>query len=193
MADDPARKALNAIVDALQDLQSADRKRAVLGALHFLEEDWVPLPQTKGGAAPSDDGSKNTEGSDDTAVSPVAKQWMKKNDLSGDAIEQVFSFDNGKVSILADIPGKGKRDKTIAIYTLMGLGTYLQTGERTFSDEPARAACETHSAYDQSNHAATMREMTSELTGDKKVGWTITMPGLKKAAALVKEITAGSK
>ena len=91
------------------------------------------------------------------------------------------------------MPGKGKRDKSIAIYTLMGLGTFLQTGERLFQDDIAREVCSTHSAYDKSNHAVTMREMKSELTGDKGSGWTITMPGLKKGAAIVKEIIASGK
>lgn len=188
MSEDAARKALNTIVEALHPLSSADRKRAVLGALHFLEEDWVPLP----GKRAEQMGSKEEKTfSENSALHPTAQVWMKKNDISEDAVEAVYSFDHEAVNIIADVPGRGKRDKTIAIYTLVGLGTFLRTGERTFPDEEARQVCSTHSAYDSANHAATMREMKNELTGDKKSGWTITMPGLKRGAAIVKEIMAG--
>ena len=189
MGEDAARKALNAIVDALQPLPSADRKRAVLGALHFLEEDWVPLPRKKEEAPEEHAEEESSEVNG--AFPPAAKTWMKKNELTAEDVESVFSFDNGKVNVIADVPGRGKRDKSIAIYTLVGLGTFLQTGERTFQDDAAREVCNTHSAYDQANHAATMREMKNELTGDKKDGWMITMPGLKKGAAIVKRIVAG--
>lgn len=188
MSDEAARKALNTIVDALQPLESPDRRRAVLGALHFLEEDWVPLPQVKQAAqADFGDNTNESEGAFATGV----KQWMKKNELTSEDVEQAFHFEEGRLNIIVDLPSKSKRDNTITIYTLMGLGTYLFTGERKFSDADARDACSKHSAYDANNHAATMNALRSELTGDKKNGWTITMPGLKKGAALVKELVAG--
>ncbi len=192
MSEDAALKALNAIVDALQGLESADRKRAVLGALHFLNEDWVPLPQKKTSALPETNNGRGPSEADD-AFPPAVQTWLDRNELTAEMVEQVFAFDNGKVNIIGDVPGKGKRDKSIAIYTLMGLGTFLHTGERLFQDEFARDACSTHSAYDQSNHAGTMREMKNVLTGDKGSGWIITMPGLKKGAAIVKEIIASEK
>jgi hypothetical protein len=188
MGDDPARDALLALVDILKPLPSPDRKRAVLGALHFLEEDWVPLPRKKEEArlpeAPPEPNG---------AFPAAVQSWMKKNDLTAEEVEQVFALEDGKINIIADLPGRGKRDKTITTYTLMGLGTYLHSGDRKFADEPARETCAQHDAYDGANHAATMREMKSELTGDKSNGWTITWPGLKKGAAIVKEIAAGSK
>lgn len=185
MVEDPARKALNAIVDALQQLDSPDRKRAVLGALHFLEEDWVPLPQVKG-VVQVDAAEQTPE--IDGAFAAAAKQWMKKNELTGDEVENVFHFEEGKVNIIADLPGKVKRENTTIIYVLLGLGTYLFTGERKFSDSDARDACSKHNAYDSNNHAGTMAALRSELTGDKKTGWTITMPGLKRGATFVKEL-----
>lgn len=188
MAEDPARKALNAIVDALQSLESPDRKRAVLGALHFLEEDWVPLPQVKGVAQVETDENASEIGG---AFSASVKQWMKKNELTPEEIENVFHFENGKVNIIADLPGKGKRENTIALYILFGLGTYLFTGEPKFSDSDARATCAKHSAYDPNNHSGTMAALKSELTGDKQSGWTITMPGLKKGAKIAKGLGAG--
>lgn len=185
MTEDPARKAFNAIVDVLQPLDSPDRKRAVLGALHFLEEDWVPLPQVKGAVqVEATEQSSEMEGAFPAAV----KQWMKKNELTAEEVENVFHFEDGKVNIIADLPGKGKRENTTVLYILLGLGTYIFTGERKFADSDARDACSKHSAYDSNNHAGTMAALKSELTGDKKAGWTITMPGLKRGAALVKEL-----
>ncbi len=190
MGEDPARKALNVIVDALQPLDSPDRKRAVLGALHFLEEDWVPLPHRKNGdeAGPIEG---KLEGNGPFA--PSVQAWMKQNALTSEEVEVVFSFDDDKVNIIADLPSSGKRENTIKLYILMGVGTYLRTGQRKFSDEAARDACAQHSAYDVNNHSKTMKELRSELTGDKDAGWTITKPGLKRGAAIVKELAAGSK
>lgn len=190
MTEDPARKALNAIVEALQPLSSADRKRAVLGALHFLEEDWVPLPQRNGSDPP---GTTKHKPETNDAFPPAVQVWMEKNELTADEIEQVFAFEEGKVNIIADLPGKGKRENAIAIYTLMGLGTYLHTGERKFADDLAREACALHNAYDTPNHSKTMKELKSELTGDKAAGWTITSPGLKRAATIVKQLATGPK
>lgn len=190
MNEDLARTALNTIVDALQPLQSADRKRAVLGALHFLDEDWVPLPNKR---ADGSDAEAKELGVANGAFSPAVQSWMKKNDLSVEEIEHVFSFDNGIINIIADLPGKSKREDTITIYILMGVGTFLHTGGLKFSDEAARASCTRHNAFDSPHHATTMKELKSEFTGDKKEGWTITTPGLKKGAAIVKKLASSSK
>ncbi len=168
MNDELARSALNAIVDALIPLQSLDRKRAVLGALHFLNEDWVPLPHK--GESPGSLGPAGEKGDTNGPFPSAAHAWMAKNELVADEVEQVFAFDAGKINIIADLPGKSKRENTILIYILMGVGTYLQTGERRFSDEAAREACIQHNAYDLNNHSVTMKELKSELTGDKKEG-----------------------
>jgi hypothetical protein len=136
MGEHPARKAFNTIVGALQPLESPDRKRAVLSALHFLEENWVPLPHKK---APEQAGTPQQEKSEASGTFLAGVQaWMKQNDLTSDEVEQVFSFDDGKVSVIVDLPGSSKRDDTIKLYTLMGVGTYLSAGERKFADEAAR-------------------------------------------------------
>ncbi len=185
-----ARTALNTIVDALQPLQSPDRKRAVLGALHFLGEEWSSLPDR---TPPSPEAGADVADSATDSFEHAVQAWMKKNDLSADDVEQVFAFEDGKINIIADLPGKGKRENTIVIYTLMGVGIYLYTGQRKFSDDAAREACVQHNAYDSKHHAETMKDLKNELTGDKKSGWTITLPGLKKGASILKAIAATSK
>ncbi len=186
MGDDTDVKSLNAIVQALKPLEPSDRKRVVLGALNFLGENW----------SPSSD--REMQGKNQDKVAPEiggdfpvhVKKWLKKVGLTEEEIEMVFSFDQDDINIIGDVPGHGKKDKTIAIYTLIGVGTYLLNGEKTFNDDMARRICDAHGAFDKANHAANMKATKKVLTGDKTKGWTITAPGLNSGATLIKSIAS---
>ena len=93
-----------------------------------------------------------------------------------------------------DVPGKSKKEKTLNTYILTGLGTFLATSQKDFDDAVAREFCQTIGCYDNANHAAHLKDFKgSELTGNKNKGYTITKPGIKKGAALVKELAGGMK
>ena len=64
----------------------------------------------------------------------------------------------------------------------------LVRSERKLTDKEGRAACTKYACYQANNHATIMKDAKTVLTGDKSKGWTVTGPGLKAAAALVKEI-----
>jgi hypothetical protein len=182
-----AAQALNELVKVLTPLAPEDRRRAIKGAMAFLGEEWNSTPSVaqQVADAPKADGAGDW---------PHGLAWMKQNGISADQLEHVFAFNGeGKLQIIADIPGKGKRPQAINVYLLVGLATHLRTGER-FEDELARGECVRHSCYDQNNHHNTLKDnMKSELIGTKSEGWSLTKPGINKATEVLKEILGAAK
>jgi hypothetical protein len=100
----------------------------------------------------------------------------------------VFEFRDGEPFKVLAVPGKGKKPQTLAMYHLVGLGTYLETGKRDFTDATVRQYCKDYGCYDPANHAAYLDDKHPAFTGDKNSGWLLTVPGIKVAAAIVKEV-----
>lgn len=175
------------IVELLTPLDSPERARAIKAALVLLDE---PLPadsarcNTGNGTAALDDGGE-------TSTLPArARTWMKQNGISLEELLQVFHLEDGKADVIAgEIPGKNKKEKTYNAYILTGLAKLLSVGIPAFDDKAARGLCESSGCYDQPNHSVTIKERGNEFTGTKEKGWTLTAPGLKRAGALVKEMT----
>jgi hypothetical protein len=181
MTADP--NVLTGLVKILAPLSSEHRHLAVEAVMTFLGERRGATAERGAGGAINEDEPKSS--------APNSNARSKQNGLSLEQIERVFHFGgDGSVEIL-EIPGKGRREKTLNAYVLLGLGRYLATGDRQFSDDDARAVCETAGCYDPANHSATMKEKGTDLAGDKSKGWTITSVGLKRAATLVKEAGNG--
>lgn len=100
----------------------------------------------------------------------------------------VFEFREGEPFVILAVPGTGKKAQTLAMYHFVGLGTYLETGKRDFSDATARQHCKNYGCYDQANHASILDDKHPAFTGDKSTGWLLTVPGIKVAAAMLKEV-----
>ena len=164
------------IVKELTPLNSEERKRAVHAAMTLLGEET--MRQAVGSPA-------ETEIEDSEALPPRAKTWMRQNDLSMDDLEQVFHFENGSIEIIAEIPGRSNREKVRNAYILTGISSLLTTGELRFDDSVARGLCERVAIYDSTNHSKYMKD-GNEFTGSRERGWTVTIPGLRAAAQIVK-------
>ena len=170
------------IVELLTPLESEERMRIVAAALTLLGEKGLPVG-AKSATAEQD--------SDEQSASfpPRARTWMKQHGVTTEQVQQVFqvSGDNAEV-IAASIPGKSKREQTLSAYILTGAGKLISTGEANFDDKSARALCEAAGCYDSPNHTAILRNKGNEFTGSKDKGWSLTSPGLKRAADMIKEI-----
>ncbi|HLL27686.1 MAG TPA: hypothetical protein VKT73_08550 [Xanthobacteraceae bacterium] len=170
--------ALTTIIGVLTPLSSEERRRTVNAAMTFLGED------TDG---PGDPHKPGKPGADEQGQPNVAK-WMKQYGVNREELEHAFQFkDDGSFEVL-DVPGKSKRERTANTYILCGLGKFLATNQRNFDDAYARALCDTFGCYDQANHSAILQGHRTEFTGDKTKGYTMTPQGLKRGAALVKEL-----
>lgn len=168
------------IVEVLSPLTSEERRRIITASLALLGEN-----------SPSGEVPGNGDSGDTEAPSlPVKVQtWMKQNDISAEEIQSVFFLADGTTEVIAsEIPGKGKKDKTYNAYILTGIAKFLSTGTPNFDDKAARALCISAGCMDDSNHASHLKNKGNEFTGSKERGWTLTAPGLKRGAALVKEL-----
>lgn len=178
--------AVKAVVDALKPLQSDERHRTVQAALLLLGENLTEQTNHAAGGATKtqDDGDEQgAEGS----YTQTARKWMKQHGVSADELDQVFEFNEDGTFHIHDVPGKSKRERTLNAYTLTGLGTYLQTNNKAFTDAAARSVCGEIGCYDANNHATFLGGKRPEFGGTKKKGYTLTPAGMKRGADLVKQ------
>jgi formylmethanofuran dehydrogenase subunit E-like metal-binding protein len=172
--------AMTKVVEVLSPLSSEDRARVISAALALLG-DTQPRTPPQG---------SNEQIADDTelVLPPRARAWVTQNGISAPELQQVFHFADGEVEVIAAMPGRNKKEQTYNAYVLTGLGQLLATGTPAFTDKAARALCEAAGCYDSANHAAHMKDKGSEFNGSKDKGWTLTVPGLRRAADLIKEL-----
>ncbi len=188
MPDTETTSALTTIIDALKPLKSEERQRTVDAAMTFLGETTKTVATEREVGAPG-----ATDGAGDGHRPAAITRWMRQYGVSADELDLAFHFKEGSFEVL-DVPGKSDREKTLNAYILTGLGTYLTTGERAFGDAAARGLCVKIGCYDANNHSSTIKHHGSpEFTGDKKKGYTLTTPGVKRGAGLVKELAGAAK
>jgi hypothetical protein len=113
----------------------------------------------------------------------------RQNGVEYSDLEKVFHLEGGKVQVIAaHIPGKSNRERVLNCYILAGVGELLHTGEAGFTDKYARNLCEAFGCLDTTNHAKYLNEKGNNFIGSKDKGWTLTAPGRKHGATLVKEV-----
>lgn len=168
----------------LEPLESEERHRVIDAALILLGD---KPSHERSFASEQDDSESDGESSGTDDLSPATVRWFKKHDLTRDALEHYFHFDDDTVVPIA-LPGdpKGKREQTITTYLMQGVAALLETGSASFDDETARLRCKEFGCYDSANHAKTLRSLGNQFTGTKKTGWKLTTPGLDAAANRLK-------
>lgn len=187
MADIDTTDALTTIIKALSPLNSDERHRTVDAAMMFLGETTKTVRKEPIGKAAGSEGSESGNFAD------AVQKWMKQHEVSEEQLDQVFHFTGDGDFDLHDAPGKSKKDQTLNTYILTGVGTFLASNNRTFDDATARGFCEKIGCYDPTNHATHLKNKGSEFSGDKNKGYSLTNVGMKRGAALIKEIASGEK
>jgi hypothetical protein len=172
--------AMTKVVEVLSPLSSEDRARVIRAALELLGDPQARTPP------PLVSNEQISDGTELGALPPRAKSWMNQNGISAAELQQFFHVTDGQVEVIAAVPGRNKKEQTYNAYVLAGLGQLLATGTAAFTDKAARTLCEVSGCYDSANHAAHIKDKGTEFTGSKDKGWTLTAPGLKRAAELVK-------
>jgi hypothetical protein len=172
------------VVEILRPLSSEDRNRVIRAAMVLLGDTGSIGSETS-----EADDSEAADASTLGALPLRARAWMKQNGVSAAELQQVFHITDGAVEVIAShMPGKNKKEQTYSAYILTGLGQLLLTGNPSFQDKPARGLCETSGCYDSANHSTHLNNRGNEFTGTKDKGWVLTAPGLKRAAAIIKEL-----
>jgi hypothetical protein len=170
------------IVELLTPVSSEERKRIISASLLLLGDS--PIVET-----PVEDEQPAA-----ASTSGTAKTWQKQNQITAEQLGQVFHNDNGNIHvIMGEMPGKNSREKTINAYVLTGIAQLLTSGEPKFTDKDARKLCSSAGCYDSTNHTKAMQAKGNLFTGTKEKGWTLTAPGLKHAAKLLKGLPSEEK
>lgn len=170
------------LVDLLEPFDSVERQRIVKASMMLLGEEPVL----------SQPGNKLTEAADSTEsnYAPHAKIWMKQHQISADNLQQVFHVAEGRADvIISEMPGKDQKAKSINAYILQGLANLLVTGDSKFDDKTARHLCAKAGCYSAANHSVYIKGLGNRIAGSKDIGWTLTSPGLKYGAELIKTLT----
>lgn len=171
------------VYSLLEPLESPDRQKVVGSALTLLGEE----PTTPSKRQLGEEGS----GSDEIPFGKKATRWLKQNNIPIADIEEIFHCEGNDVEVIAsDIPGTGKRAQTHNCYLLSGVRSLLSGDEAKFIDNEAVSLCKTMGCHDSANHAKYRSELGNIVAGSKSSGYTLPAPGLRAAAALVKEISS---
>jgi hypothetical protein len=183
--------AMRAVLTALEPLESEERARVIGWAVQKLGISGQPIPRSN--AKGIDSGVPGATPVNLTLpISSKGGLWMRQNELTEAEILEVFHFeDSGGDIILGEIPGPTTRDKVRNAYLLLGLSNYLVNGTPTIGDKAGRSACERFGIYDRTNHSKSFKGQ-NELTGSSKSGWTVTAPGLRRAATLIKQSSSAN-
>ncbi len=176
-------KLLTQLIELLEPLATEERHRCINAALLFLGEDTVRTSSTRVDKQTAD---RSDAGQEHFPADVLAR--MRQHGILPSHAVHVFEFRDSEAFKILAVPGRGKKPQTLAMYHLVGLGTYLQTNKREFTDVAARQYCKDYGCYDPANHAAYLDDKHPAFTGDKNSGWLLTVPGIKIAAAIVKEI-----
>jgi hypothetical protein len=167
------------IVELLSPLEADERGRIVRAALALLGE---PQNDVAGGG-------QAHEGDAAAKLPSRAITWMRQHSVSSAQLEQLFHMQSGQVEVIAsDVPGNGKKGKTINAFVLQGIRGLLVSGEPAFDDKASRQLCKNLGCYDEANHAINIKAGGNLWVGSKEKGWQLTGPGLKYGADLVRQM-----
>lgn len=135
-------------------------------------------------------GTPSDDSSDLHAFGPKAKRWMRQENVTLEELNEVFHVDDaGAVELIATtIPGNTVRDRAGNVYLLSGIRSLLRSDEPTVENAAAVAYCKHFACYDSKNHAKYRSALGNKLAGNVASGFVLPAPGLKAAAAIIKQI-----
>lgn len=172
------------LVQLLTPLSPEGRRRAIASALMVFGES---LPQST--RNDKDEDMDSDTGARGEGICQKAVAWMKKNSLSREQLEHVFSIDRDSIDVIASkMPQKTVAKQVVQAYVICGIANFLKTGDLGFTDKDARKLCEKVGAYNQTNHATYTKSFGNLITGSKDSGWKLTNPGLSDGVKIIKEL-----
>lgn len=182
--DSQQYKKLSEALSTIAELKVPENLQAI--ALKYLLSGDGPDRKS-----PDDIASRETEHAVDGKLNPRTQNWMKQHDLNSAHIDSVFFTVDDEIEIITNkLPGTSKQANTKNVYLLCGAMNLLQNGDSNFSDSEARQICKKVGCYNEGNHATFVKGLGNAIAGDKSRGYTLTNPGLKQAADLIKIISA---
>ena len=185
MSENKTTDVLVKVVELLTPLTSEERQRVVKAALTLIGETDLNL-------ATNDDevsAAADQAGQQSLDFVPKVRNWLKQNGIVMEELQEIFYFSGDDIEFISsDVTGNDNKEKTHNVYVISGVTKFLLDGIGTFDDKDARDLCKNLGCYDVNNHGTYMKNIGKVVTGSKSKGWTLTVPGLNKAASLIKEM-----
>jgi len=195
--------AISAVYAAVRDLEQDAQTRvlsyvAMKLKINFASFDDKRLRVQLGEPDPTNtltkEGSTGTDESADEfgSISPVAKRWMSRNGLQAEQLSALFSLGVDEIDLVAKtVPGENKKERMRNVFLLKGIAAYLATGAARFTHEQIKETCLHYDAFDATNFATYLRQLSSEVSGSRSAGYTLTARGITSATEVVKSMTQG--
>lgn len=202
MNEDPEFTALTTVFNSLKELDGDAQQRVidyVMRKLGLARRDNLEATGTRT-VTETESASSNTfadarehrldeDNTDLDGISPVAVKWMRRNGFTVDQLGRLFSLGTDEIDLVAkSVPGSSKNARTRSVTLLKGLAAYLSSGVARISNEQIKEACLHYDAFDSPNHAKYVKGMSTELSGSKSNGFTLTARGITAGTELIKEI-----
>jgi hypothetical protein len=109
--------------------------------------------------------------------------------------ENVFDQVDGRLKLIADIPGTSKAEKTRNVALAVLFGHYLR-GDEQVPSEIIRDACSDQGCFDQANFAQSLKGLKEKVAMNTKAGGgydvKLTAPGRRAARDLVTTLNGAS-
>ncbi|TGM99935.1 hypothetical protein [Leptospira yasudae] len=192
-------KATEEVYKALKDLEVDAQIRVIdhvskilgiktSGPTSHKAQDIAPIKHENN--TPTESYSDELEASDSLqGISPIAKKWITRSDLSIDDLAKLFSLGLDEIDLVAtSVPGKSKREKSKNIFLLKGIAAYLSSGSPRFNHENLKETLLHYDAFDLANFAKYLTSMASSIGGSKESGYQLTARGIAEATTLIKEM-----
>ena len=181
--NDKSVEIMTKVVEILAPLSKEDRMRIIRASLVLLDDSG-----SSGKSLELESHLQEDFSSDSAGLPSRTRAWMKQNSITTDDLAEVFQITKDDATIIAAIPGGTVKEQVYNAYVLTGVSQLIISGTPFFQDKQARTQCESSGCYDSNNHSTYLNQKGNLFTGSKKTGWTLTVPGLKHAAEIIKEI-----
>jgi hypothetical protein len=199
---DPEISAINTVVMAIRDLDASTQHNVIDYVTRRFKLHTPSIKETPDSLAPASaptvlPANNHQEQppvvpDDDDAlagVSPIAKKWISRNGLTFEGLSNHFSLGIEEIDLVAKkVPGKNKKDRMRSVILLKSIAAYLGGGVARVSHEQVKEACLHYNAFDTTNFAKYLKDLSGDVGGTKEAGYTLTARGLTNATQMVKEV-----
>ena len=220
-ADDPEMYAMANVFSALKTLDSDAQQRVVdyvIRRLGLIKVQMQQVPtdkkdanlagQSNRNASPSAEPEAEAEGdlaaaqrdvltdedSDLEGISPIARKWMVRNDLSSTVLSALYSLGVEEIDLVAKkVPGKSSRERLHNVLLLQGVASYLSGGVARIDKTKLKDSIAHYDAEVGGNFTSYLKGWASEISGSRSAGdLGLTTRGLVAAKDLIKEIVGAT-
>jgi hypothetical protein len=168
---------VSAVYQLVVSMASEERTRALRAVQVMcgdLDAAQTPAGQSDGGIA--------------ALLLPKVKRWLEQTGIDNGAIERCFTMENGGCELaLPSMPGTTKREQTTNCYLLVGIRSFIATGEANFSETQVVDVCKIYGCHDAANHAVTRKNASSFFMVDRK-NYVLNAKGMMECAKIINNI-----